>query len=77
MKILISEAQASKLLMEYYDSDKLYSREYVVNRLMKGPKELKKYIKDLPNIECTDSQGNIQNCTKIPEVVYIYFSGKY
>jgi len=77
MKILISETQATKLLNEYYDSDKLYSRDYVVNRLKNGPRELKKYIKDLPNIECTDSQGNIHNCTKIPEVIYIFLSGKY
>jgi len=62
---------------EYYDSDKLYLRDYVVERLRKGPKELKKYIKDLPSITCSDSEGNEKICTKVPEVIYVFLSGNY
>ena len=77
MKIVISESQLTSIIKEHYDSDKLYSMESVVNRLKKGPREMRKYIKDLPSIPCTDGQGNETTCTKIPEVVYIYFTGKY
>jgi hypothetical protein len=77
MKIVISESQYTSLIKEHYDSDRLYPRESVVNRLKKGPKELRKYAKDLPSIPCTDGQGKETICTKIPEVVYIYFTGKY
>ena len=77
MKIVISESQLTSLIKEHYNSDKLYSRESVVNRLKKGPKEMRTYIKDLPSIPCTDGQGNETICTKIPQVVYIYFTGKY
>ena len=33
-----------KVIKEQHDSKKLYSREYVVNRIKNGPRELKKYI---------------------------------
>jgi hypothetical protein len=77
MKIIISEIQYNKLVLEYYDSEKLYSREYVVDRLRKGPRELKKYIKDLPSLEYTNDQGDVKIFTKVPEVVYVFLSGNY
>ena len=77
MKIIISETQYKNLLSEYYDEDKLYSRDYVVDRLKKGPKELRKYINNLPSIPCSDSNGNERICTKIPEVIYVFLSGNY
>jgi hypothetical protein len=77
MKIIISETQYKNLLSEYYNEDKLYSRDYVVDRLKKGPKELRKYINNLPSIPCSDSNGNERICTKIPEVIYVFLSGNY
>jgi len=77
MKIVISESQYNKLILEYYDSEKLYSRDYVVDRLKKGPKELKKYIKNLPSLEYTNEQGDVKIFTKVPEVVYVFLSGNY
>lgn len=62
---------------QVYDSEKLYSREYIVNKLMRGPRELKKIIKELPYIECTSDRGESHVCTKIPEVVYVYLTGRY
>lgn len=77
MKIIISESQYNNLILEYYDSEKLYSKDYVVDRLRKGPRELKKYIKDLPSLEYQDDNGNVKIFTKIPEVVYVYLTGNY
>lgn len=65
------------IIKETHDSKKLYSREYVVNRLKNGPRELRVYINKLPHIDCTDSQGNQHVCTTIPEVVHVFLSGKY
>jgi hypothetical protein len=77
MKLIVSESQLNRILLEYYDADKLYDRESVVNRLKKGPKYMKEYIKKLPHINCTDSQGNEKVCTKIPEVVYQFLFGNF
>jgi hypothetical protein len=77
MKIIISETQYCKLILEYYNPDKLYLKDYVIDRLKRAPRELKKYIKGLPTIPCEDSEGNERICTKIPEVIYVYFSGNY
>lgn len=77
MKIIISEQQYKNLVLEYYDSEKLYSRDYVVDRLRRGPRELKKYIKTLPSLEYQDNEGNVKIFTKVPEVVYVYLSGNY
>ncbi len=77
MKIIISESQYNNLVLEYYDGEKLYLKDYVVNRLKNGPKELKKYIKTLPSLEYSDDNGNTKIFTKVPEVVYVFLSGKY
>lgn len=66
-----------KILKESYDSEKLYSKDYVVNQLRNAPYPLKKYIKDLPSLPCFDRDGNQRVCTKIPEVVYVYLTGRY
>jgi hypothetical protein len=89
MKVIVSEKTLSKvigkLVTENYDANKLYHRESLVKRLLaknqKGfyiaPKEIRAIVERLPYIECTDSQGNNTTCTKIPEVLYVYLSGRY
>jgi hypothetical protein len=75
----------NSLITENYDSEKLYNREFLVKKLnmknQKGffiaPKEIRSYVQGLPYIDCTDSEGNKQICTKIPEVMYVYLSGRY
>lgn len=62
---------------DYYDSNKLYNRDYIIFKLKNGPRELKKYIKTLPEIECYDSQGNKAICTKIPQVIHVFLTGNY
>jgi hypothetical protein len=77
MKIILSEEQYNSLILEYYDSEKLYSRNYVIDRIRRGPRELRKFVKDLPFIPCTDKEGNEVICTKIPEVIYVFLTGQY
>lgn len=90
MKYIIKESVFRKLTErlineEYYDGDKLYHRESLIRRLLaknsKGyyvaPKSIRDIIEKLPYIECEDQQGNKTTCTKIPEVLFVYLSGKY
>jgi hypothetical protein len=75
----------NSLITENYDSKKLYNRELLVKKLSmknrKGffiaPKEIRSYIQNLPYEDCFDSEGNKHVCTKIPEVLYVYLSGRY
>ena len=80
-KIKLTETQLvsliKRVIKESYDPDKLYSRDYVVHMLKKGPRELKKYIKDLPRIDCTNSNGEKHVCTKVPEVIEVFIKGRY
>jgi hypothetical protein len=80
-KIKLTETQLisliKRVIKESYDPDKLYSRDYVVHMLKKGPRELKRHIKELPYIDCTKSNGEKHVCTKVPEVVQIFITGRY
>jgi hypothetical protein len=62
------------LINEYYDSEKLYDKKFIVNGLLKAPKYMRVYIKGLDNFECL--RGDIPyTCTRIPQVVYEYLFG--
>jgi hypothetical protein len=77
MKLVITESQYKKFLLEYYDREKLYRKDLIVAKLKVGPKYIREYIKGLPSIPCTDSNGNEVICTQIPEVVYQYIFGNF
>jgi len=74
-----------QILKEYYDRDKLYLKEPLVRNIMRkdlngkfiAPREIRKYVRDLPDIPCQDIDGNETMCTKIPQVVYVYITGRY
>ena len=65
------------LINEQYDPEKLYYRYKLISRLEKGPYELKRYIKTLPVIVRKDDDGNTIVLTKIPEVIWVYLTGRY
>lgn len=90
MKYIIKESIFKKLTNRlinenYFDSDKLYHRESLVRKLLikdsKGyyvtPKPIRDIIEKLPYIECEDQNGNKTTCTKIPEVLFVYLTGRY
>jgi hypothetical protein len=80
-KLILTESEMvsliKKIISEQYDTDKLYSRNYVIDRLNNAPLRLRKYIKTLPHIDCVDNKGNKHVCTTIPEVIYVYLTGRY
>lgn len=77
MKVILTENQYKTILKEYYDSEKLYRKDLIVAKLKQGPKYIREYIKGLPSILCTDSNGNEVICTQIPEVVYQFLFGNF
>lgn len=82
MKIIITESQykkisGNKVLLEQYNPDRLYSKEHIVRVLKNAPRNLKSYIKSLDNIPCIGPNGESTICTKIPEIVYVYMTGRY
>jgi hypothetical protein len=78
MKVIVTESQYQRVVSEgFYESEKLYPRDYIVGRLNRAPKYMREYIKNLPHIECTDNQGIQLTCTKIPEVVYQFLFGNF
>ena len=78
MKIIITESQYNKIITEsYYDSDKLYTKQYIENVTRNAPINIKNIVKGLEVIGCTDKNGNMTQCVKIPEVLFVYISGRY
>ena len=78
MKIKITESQYNKIITEsYYDSDKLYSKQYIENITRNANRDIKNIVKGLEIIGCTDRYGNMTQCVRIPEVLFVYISGKY
>ena len=65
------------LINEQYDPEKLYYRDKLISRLEKGPYELKRYIKTLQVIVRQEDDGNTIVLTKIPEVIWVYLTGRY
>lgn len=78
MKIRITESQYNKILTEsYYDPNKLYSKQYIENVTRNAPINIKNVVKGLEVIGCTDKNGNMSQCVRIPEVLFVYISGRY
>jgi len=61
----------------FYDSNKLYSKQYIINVTTNAPRNIKDVVRNLKTIDCIDSNNNKKECVRIPEVLYIYISGKY
>lgn len=75
--IKLTESDLTKIIKKvitenYYDPNKLYSRDSIVKRLKRGPKYLHKYINTLPHLKM---EGSDKEYTKIPQVVYQYLFG--
>jgi hypothetical protein len=66
-----------KVLKEQYDSNRLYPVEGINNLMKKAPYELKKIVKRLNPTPCVNDLGEKKMCYKIPEVIYVYMTGRY
>ena len=68
---------AESVITEQYDSDRLYPKEYILRVLNNGPRELKYIKKQLQDIPCVNGNGEQSVCTKIPEILHVYLTGRY
>lgn len=81
MKVMLTESQYTRLIENesegQWDGDKLYEREKIVERLKKGPKYIKDYIKKLPHIKVQNEEGDVKIATRIPQTIYQYLTGNF
>lgn len=66
-----------KVLNEQYNSNTLYPKEYIESMMRRAPSELKKIAKNLKPIPCINEKGEKNMCFRIPEVLHVYFTGRY
>ena len=66
-----------RILKEVYDSQRLYPVTSIYSRLRNAPIEIKKIVGNLEAIPCVNQKGEKAMCFRIPEVLHVYFSGKY
>ena len=64
-------------ITEQFNREQLYRREDVVRMLIGAPAELRRLIKKLPSIDCENNKGEKTICTKIPETIHVYLTGRY
>jgi hypothetical protein len=77
MKIRISESQYNKIITEsYYDSDKLYSKQFIESVTRNADRFIKDIVRNLNVVPCSDRYGNISECVRIPEVVFVHIKGR-
>ena len=64
-------------ITEQFNREQLYRREDVVRMLIGAPAELRRMVKKLPSIPCENDKGEKTICTKIPETIHVYLTGRY
>ena len=76
---MLTESQYTRLIENegQWDGDKLYEREKVVERLKKGPKYIKDYIKKLPHIKVQNEEGDVKIATRIPQTIHQFLFGNF
>jgi hypothetical protein len=79
MKVMLTESQYTRLIESegQWDGDKLYEREKIVERLKKGPKYIKDYIKKLPHIKVQNEEGDVKIATRIPQTIHQFLFGNF
>ena len=66
-----------KVLKEEYSSRLLYPVEQIYSQLSNAPIEIKKIVSQLTPINCVNDKGEKRTCFRIPEVLYVYLTGRY
>jgi hypothetical protein len=64
-------------MKENYKGDKLYPKEEILRLLKSAPKEIRLISKKLPDIPCENDKGERTVCTRIPETIFVYLTGRY
>ena len=65
------------LVFKHYDYQKLYRKEHIENVTRTAPSNIKNIVRGLEVFGCTDRDGNTTQCVRIPEVLFVYITGRY
>jgi hypothetical protein len=65
------------IIKEQYNRENVYPKNDVLKLLKGAPKELRDMIKTLPSIPCENDKGHKTTCTRIPETMWVYLTGRY
>lgn len=65
------------VILEQYNSNRLYPKDEILRLLKNAPIELRKIVRKLPDIPCENDKGERTICTKIPETIHVYLTGRY
>jgi hypothetical protein len=68
---------AESVITEQFNPDRLYPKDYILRVLKTAPKEFKSIKKQLQDIPCSNDKGEETVCTKIPEFLHVYLTGRY
>jgi predicted RNA-binding protein with EMAP domain len=78
MKVIITESQLRYLTEQFYDPDKLYLTDYILDRIKNAPKYIKKLGKNLDYIpKVIEKTGETKYYTTISQQLYQYLFGNY
>ena len=66
-----------KVLKEHYDSQRLYPVEDIYSQMIGAPIEIRRLVKRLEPVDCINSRAEKRSCFRIPEVLYVYLTGRY
>ena len=71
------EKLIKKVIKEVYESERLYPVDQIYSKIGGAPSEIKRKVANLEAIPCINQDGVKKMCFKIPEVLYVYFTGRY
>jgi hypothetical protein len=78
MKLIITESQLKYLTEQFYDSNKLYLTEYILDRIKDAPRHIKRLGNNLDYIPKVHKvTGEIKHFTTISQQLYQYLFGNY
>lgn len=66
-----------RVLKEEYNKKRLYPVEFIYNETARAPLEIRQIVKNLVPIDCVNEKGDRRSCFRIPEVLYVYITGRY
>ena len=83
MKVIVTESQYQRVVSEgFYESEKLYPRDYIVGRLNRAPKYMREYMKKITNycadcdVYCSKYDKHYKTIEHINKTRYIKFNIK-
>ena len=66
-----------KILSEQYDSERIYDKNLLMKKLSSAPRHIKQIASKLKEFSCSEDLRDNKTCVRIPEVIFVYLTGRY